>query len=185
MLARIPADVMARAQKIKLMVFDVDGVLTDGSLWFSEQGESLKRFHVLDGHGLKMLTASGITVALMTARDGPIVAWRAAELGLSHVYQGVRDKAEAVVQLAQQEGLTLAAIGYMGDDLVDLAAMQRAGLAVSVTHAPAYVAQAAHWITTAAGGHGAVRECCDMVLAAQGKLGPLLQPGVRLPGAVQ
>jgi 3-deoxy-D-manno-octulosonate 8-phosphate phosphatase (KDO 8-P phosphatase) len=184
-LARIADDVVARAQKLRLMVFDVDGVLTDGSLWYGEQGESLKRFHVLDGHGLKMLTTSGITVALMTARDGPILAWRGAELGLSHIYQGVRDKALALVKLAQQEGVPLESVGYMGDDLIDLAAMQRVGLAVTVPHAPAYVAQAAHWVTTAAGGNGAVRECCDVVLAAQSKLGQLLQPGVTLPGATQ
>lgn len=184
-LARIPADVVARARKVRLMVFDVDGVLTDGSLWYGEQGESLKRFHVLDGHGLKMLTTSGITVALMTARDGAIVAWRGAELGLAHVYQGVRDKAEALTKLAQQEGVALDAVGYMGDDLIDLAAMQRVGLAVSVPHAPAYVAQAAHWVTQAGGGSGAARECCDVVLAAQNKLGTLLQPGMSLTGSTQ
>ena len=184
-LARIPADVVARAKKVRLMVFDVDGVLTDGSLWYGEQGESLKRFHVLDGHGLKMLTASGIIVALMTARDSVILARRGAELGLAHVYQGVRDKAAALTKLALGEGVAPDAVGYMGDDVIDLAAMQRAGLAVSVPSAPAYVAQGAHWVTTAQGGQGAVRECCDVVLAAQGKLGSFLQPGVRLPGAVQ
>lgn len=184
-LARIPADVVARAQKIRLMVFDVDGVLTDGSLWYGEQGESLKRFHVLDGHGLKMLTASGVIVALMTARDSVILARRGAELGLAHVYQGVRDKAATLTKLASDEGVAPDAVGYMGDDLIDLAAMQRAGLAVSVPGAPSYVAQGAHWVTTAQGGQGAVRECCDVVLAAQGKLGSFLQPGVSMPGAVQ
>lgn len=185
LLARIPADVVERARKVRLMVFDVDGVLTDGSLWYGEHGEALKRFHVLDGHGLKMLTISGVTVALMTAREGPILARRAAELGLSHLYQGVRDKAKTLLSLAQKEGLALESVGYMGDDVIDLAAMQRAGLAVSVPHAPAYVAQTAHWVTHAAGGHGAVRECCDMLLASQGKLGHLLQQGGAMPGSVQ
>jgi len=184
-LARVPTDVVERATKVRLMVFDVDGVLTDGSLWYGEQGEALKRFHVLDGHGLKMLTNNGLTVALMTAREGSVLARRAAELGLSHLYQGVRDKAKALVDLAQQQGVAFEAVGYMGDDVIDLMAMQRAGLAVSVPHAPAYVAQAAHWVTDAAGGHGAVRECCDMLLASQGKLGQFLQMGGAMPGSVQ
>lgn len=184
-LARVPGDIQERAARVRLMVFDVDGVLTDGSLWYGAQGETLKRFHVLDGHGLKMLTTSGIGVALMTARDGPIVAWRAAELGISNILQGVRDKAGSLGNLAQTAGVDLASVGYMGDDVIDLPALQRAGFAVSVPNAPAYVAQGAHWVTSAPGGHGAVRECCDLVLSAQGKLAGYFQAGALGPGVIQ
>jgi len=184
-LAKVPADIQERAQRVRLMVFDVDGVLTDGSLWYSEQGEMLKRFNVLDGHGLKMLSTSGITVAILTARDGPIVAWRAAELGIANVLQGVRDKAQALTTLAETVGVPLGAVGYMGDDMIDLPAMQKVGFAVTVPNAPAYVAQGAHWATTLSGGQGAVRECCDVVLATQGKLSTFLQTGAISTGMIQ
>lgn len=173
-LAKLPDSLIERLTKVRLMIFDVDGVLTDGGLWYGEQGEALKRFHVLDGHGLKMLDTSGIGVAIVTARDGPIVAWRCAELGIRHVRQGVRDKAQALIELAHEFGVQRDAVGYMGDDIIDLPAMQQAGLAVTVSNAPAYIAQSAHWATSRAGGHGAVRECCDVILAAQHKLAPFL-----------
>ncbi|MCD8536964.1 MAG: HAD hydrolase family protein [Burkholderiaceae bacterium] len=173
-LAKLPETVVERAAQIRLMIFDVDGVLTDGGLWYGEQGEALKHFHVLDGHGLKMLDASGVGVAIITARDGPIVAWRCAELGIGHVRQGVRDKAKALSELAQEFGVSKEAVGYMGDDVIDLPAMQQAGLAVTVPNAPAYMSQSAHWTTNRSGGQGAVRECCDVILAAQRKLAPFL-----------
>ncbi|GAB2890267.1 HAD-IIIA family hydrolase [Paralcaligenes ginsengisoli] len=169
-LAKIAPAVIERANRIRIMAFDVDGVLTDGRLWYGEHGEAFKSFNVLDGHGLSLLRESGITIALITGRQGPILARRAAELGISIVLQGVRDKATALVALAQQHGCTLEQVGFMGDDIIDLAAMQRAGLAISVPNAPIYVAQAAHWVTATAGGFGAVRECCDVILAAQGRL---------------
>lgn len=175
LLAKVPENVVHRAAHIQLMIFDVDGVLTDGRLLYGEQGEVIKQFHVLDGHGLKMLDASGIGVAILTARDGPIVAWRAAELGIKHVKQGVRDKAHALSELAKSLGLGHDAIGYMGDDVIDLAAMQLAGLSVTVPNAPTYIAQSAHWTTTREGGQGAARECCDLILAAQRKLSGFLQ----------
>lgn len=184
-LAKLPDSVIERAAQVRLMVFDVDGVLTDGGLWYGEQGEAMKRFHVLDGHGLKMLDSSGIGVALVTARDGPIVAWRGAELGIRHIRQGVRDKAQAVIELAQELGVSRQAVGYMGDDVIDLPAMQQAGLAVTVPNAPAYISQSAHWTTSLAGGHGAVRECCDVILAAQGKLSQFLLGGTVGAGVIQ
>jgi 3-deoxy-D-manno-octulosonate 8-phosphate phosphatase (KDO 8-P phosphatase) len=113
-------------------------------------------------------------VAIVTARDGPIVAWRCAELGITHVLQGVRDKASAVTTLASSLGVDRQSVGFMGDDIIDLPAMQQVNFAVSVPNAPPYVAQAAHWCTTTPGGHGAVRECCDVILAAQQKLAPFL-----------
>src|SRR5690625_7557592 len=108
------------------MAFDVDGVLTDGTLWYSRNGEVVKGFHALDGHGLRLLKESGILVALITGREGPIVDRRAAELGIDIVQQGVRDKAHALSQLGQEYGLDMDHIGYMGDDLIDLPAFQRA-----------------------------------------------------------
>jgi len=184
-LARTSDALRERLARIKLMVFDVDGVLTDGSLWYGEQGEVFKRFSALDGHGLKMLTTSGIKVALVTGREGPIVDRRAAELGLGDVLQNVRDKGAALNELVARYRLTVEESGFMGDDLIDLPAMQRAGFAASVPNAPAYVTQAAHWVATASGGQGAARECCDLILAAQGRLGHFFQPGLLGPGAVQ
>ncbi len=184
-LARIPQALRARLANIQLMVFDVDGVLTDGSLWYGEQGEIFKRFNSLDGHGLKMLAVSGIKVALVTGREGPIVDRRAAELGLGDVMQNVRDKGAALNSLAERHHLSLEQIGFMGDDLIDLPALQRAGFAASVPEAPAYVAQAAHWVSTQGGGRGAARECCDLILAAQQRLSPFFQPGHLGSGAVQ
>lgn len=184
-LARVSTALRERLSRIKLMVFDVDGVLTDGSLWYGEQGEIFKRFSALDGHGLKMLTTSGIKVALVTGREGPIVDRRAAELGLGDVLQNVRDKGAALNELVARHHLTLEEAGFMGDDLIDLPAMQRAGLAASVPNAPAYVIQAAHWVASSPGGQGAARECCDLILAAQGRLGHFFQPGLLGPGAVQ
>ncbi|TEA78319.1 KdsC family phosphatase [Allopusillimonas ginsengisoli] len=185
-LARISPAVVERARQVRTMAFDVDGVLTDGRLWYGEHGELIKCFHALDGHGLKLLRESGITVALITGREGPILARRAAELGISLVYQGVRDKARVIAELAQQQGCTLAEIGYMGDDIIDLAALQRVGFAASVPDAPAYVSQAAHWISSRHGGDGAVRECCDLILASQRRLGAFFAPNaMRMSGAIQ
>lgn len=185
-LAKVPASVLERLRPLRLLAFDVDGVLTDGRLWYGEQGEQLKSFHVLDGHGLKLLREGGIGVALITGRESPILARRAAELGISLLQQGVRDKASAITQLAQDQGLSLAELGYMGDDIIDLAAMQKVGFAATVPDAPAYVSQVAHWVSSRPGGTGAVRECCDLVLAAQGKLGAFLSPGARpMAGVIQ
>ena len=184
-LAKIPAALRERLARLKLMIFDVDGVLTDGSLWCGEQGEMFKRFNALDGHGLKMLATSGIKVALVTGREGPIVDRRAAELGLGDVIQNVRDKGAVLTELVARYHLTLEESGFMGDDLIDLPAMQRAGFAASVPDAPAYMTQAAHWVATKSGGKGAARECCDLILASQGRLGHFFQPGRLGPGVIQ
>lgn len=185
-LARISPSVRERASAVRLMVFDVDGVLTDGSLYYGENGETLKRFHALDGHGLRLLLEGGLKVALITGRSGPIVARRAAELGISEVIQGARDKGSALIELVQRSGVQLEQAGYMGDDIIDLPAMQRAGFSASVPNAPAYITQAAHWVSTQVGGNGAVRECCDILLASQGRLGAFLtSPGLLGPGAIQ
>lgn len=174
-LSKVPETVRQRAQAIRLVAFDVDGVLTDGSLLYGENGEQLKRFNSLDGHGLKMLQQSGILVALITGRSGPIVSRRAAELGIGLVYQDARDKSQLIQDLCAEHKLNLEQIAYIGDDIIDLIAMQKVGLAVSVPNAPAYVLQAAHWITSKEGGFGVARELSDIILAAQGLLGNFLQ----------
>jgi len=170
-LARVTPAIRERAARVKLMVFDVDGVLTDGSLYYGEQGEAVKRFNVLDGQGLRLLNSNGVTVAIMTARQGPIVTRRAADLGIAEVTQAVHDKAKALLELTQRLGIPLEQTGYMGDDINDLGALRQAGFAATVPAAPPYVAQAAHWVSERQGGSGAVRECCDLILAAQGRLG--------------
>jgi 3-deoxy-D-manno-octulosonate 8-phosphate phosphatase (KDO 8-P phosphatase) len=184
-LARLEPSVRARLERLKLMVFDVDGVLTDAGLWYTEQGEAIKRFNALDGHGLKMLAVSGIQVALLTGRESPIIARRAAELGLGAVVQNVRDKGAALDELVKRYGVVLEQTGFMGDDLIDLPAMQRAGFSASVPDAPSYITQAAHWVSERRGGYGAARECCDLILAAQQRLGVFFQPGLLGSGPVQ
>ncbi len=185
LLARLEPSVRLRLEKLKLMVFDVDGVLTDAGLWYTEHGETLKRFNALDGHGLKMLAVSGIQVALVTGRESPIIARRAAELGLGAVMQNVRDKGAVLTELCMRYGVGLEQTGFMGDDLIDLPAMQRAGFSASVPDAPTYIIQAAHWVAERRGGHGAARECCDLILAAQQRLGAFFQPGLLGSGPVQ
>jgi len=184
-LARVAAPVRARASALRMMAFDVDGVLTDGSLWYGENGEVFKRFHALDGFGLKMLSESGLRVALITGRQSGIVARRAAELGIGDVVQGCRDKGAALTDLAQRHGISLDQTGYMGDDVIDLPALQKAGFAASVASAPPYVAQAAHWLSSIPAGLGAARECCDLILAAQGRLGCFFSPARIGAGEIQ
>jgi 3-deoxy-D-manno-octulosonate 8-phosphate phosphatase (KDO 8-P phosphatase) len=184
LLAKVAPALLERLRAVRLMAFDVDGILTDGSLWYGESGEMLKRFNALDGHGLRLLGESGIVVALVTGRDGPIISRRAADLGISIVHQGIRDKLQTLEALARESGYTMSQVGYMGDDIIDLPAMQRAGLAASVPNAPTYVARAAHWVASRSGGAGAVRECCDLILAAQGRLGAFLASSTLVLGGV-
>jgi 3-deoxy-D-manno-octulosonate 8-phosphate phosphatase (KDO 8-P phosphatase) len=167
-LATIPNEVKQRAARVKLAAFDVDGVLTDGRLWFGADGSERKAFDTQDGLGLKLLRDFGIEVALITARESEIVTRRARELALRHVYQGQRDKRACLAHLAKALGLEAAAIAYTGDDLPDLAPMRDAGLAIAVANAHDAVRERAHWTTQRSGGRGAVREVCDLLLGAQG-----------------
>ena len=167
-LATIPDDVKQRAAKIRLAAFDVDGVLTDGRLWFGADGSERKAFDTQDGLGLKLLRDFGIEVALITARESEIVARRARELALRHVYQGQRDKRECLAHLTKALAIDATAIAYTGDDLPDLAPMRASGLAIAVANAHDAVRERAHWTTRRSGGRGAVREVCDLLLAAQG-----------------
>ena len=161
-------DLLARAAKIRLACFDVDGTLTDGGLYYAGDGIESKRFHVQDGLGLRLLEDHGVTVALITARHGEVTARRAADLKLSHVHVGVADKAATLRALREQLGLRRDEVAHMGDDLPDLPALAEAGFAVAPANAHARVAARVHWVTPARGGHGAARTLCDLILQAQG-----------------
>jgi 3-deoxy-D-manno-octulosonate 8-phosphate phosphatase (KDO 8-P phosphatase) len=169
-MAQVSADALERARRLQLMVFDVDGVLTDGRLWFGPQGEALKAFHVRDGHGLKMLAEGGIAAAVLSGRHSAALAARAAELGLRHVLQGVQDKRPAYEGLLAQLGLPGERAGYMGDDLPDVPVLAYCGFACAPRDAHALALGRAHYVAEAAAGAGAVREVCEFVLRAQGKL---------------
>ena len=167
--ADIPTDILARAAKIKLVAFDVDGTLTDGRLWLTEDGREIKAFHVHDGLGIKRLREHGIEVALISARISHAVELRAEQLGIDHVYQGKTDKLGCLEDVLRASALTAEQACYAGDDASDLAPMSVCGLAIAVADARPEVADAAHWRTRAKGGRGAAREVCDLILAAQAK----------------
>jgi len=176
----LPADIRDRAARVRLAVFDVDGVLTDGRLVYAEDGHELKSFHVHDGLGLKRLLANRIEVAVITSRMSMVVTERMAELGVAHVYQGQDDKLACFQQLLSALKLEPGEVAYVGDDLPDLPPMQRAGFAVAVANAHPWVRERAHWRTRLAGGAGAAREVCDLILAAQGKAEAELSVALRL-----
>lgn len=157
-----------RARAIRLLVLDVDGVMTDGQLYFQADGQESKAFATQDGQGLKLLRQAGVEVALITGRESPMVARRAAALGIEHIFQGRDDKLDVLQTLIQRLSMTLVEVAYCGDDLPDLAPIDRAGLGISVANAPSYIREHADWITERSGGHGAVREICDGLLDMQG-----------------
>ncbi|MES2265013.1 MAG: HAD hydrolase family protein [Pseudomonadota bacterium] len=159
---------VARAAKIKLMIFDVDGVLTDGSLHYGPDGESVKNFNVQDGLGIKLLQEAGILTAIISARRSPIVAARAKDLGIEFVHQGGHDKLTPFQDLLVKTGLAAEQVGFIGDDVVDLPILTRVGFAVAVPNARTDVQRRVHHITEAFGGRGAVREVCEFVLRATG-----------------
>ncbi len=165
----------ARAAAVRLLVLDVDGVLTDGRLYFSADGESLKVFDVRDGHGVKLLREAGVEVAILSSRRSAMVQQRAADLGIRHVVQGAADKGPAFAALAASVGAPLAQCGCMGDDWPDLAMLAQAGFAAAVADAAPEVRRVAHWVSQAPGGRGAVRELAEFILRAQGRFEPLLQ----------
>ena len=166
-----------KAKEIKCVIFDVDGVLTDGSLFFDNQGQEVKAFNSKDGHGIRMLIESGIEVAIITGRQSDLVKHRANNLKLSPelIYQGFRDKRPAFTNLLEKTGFTKDEIAYVGDDVIDLPVMSQVGLAIAVGDAHWFVKEQAHMITSANGGKGAGREACEFILTAQDKLNNLLQ----------
>jgi len=152
------------------MLFDVDGVLTDGKLWYGPEGEAFKAFHVLDGHGIKLLLQTGTAVALLSGRSSAAVTRRASELGIAHVLQGVEDKRSAFEALAATLGIPAADAGFMGDEVIDLPVLRRCGFACAPAEAHERVRANAHYVTRAPAGAGAAREACEFVLRAQGRL---------------
>ena len=163
-------DLRARARGIRLLVLDVDGVLTNGRVYYGAGGDELKAFHIRDGLGLKMLRATGVEVAIVTGRTSRAVELRAENLGIPHVFQGVSDKLVTFEQLLKRLTLTADAAGAMGDDLPDLPVLRRCGLAACVPEAPALVRSHSHYVAERSGGAGAVRELCELLMAAQGTL---------------
>ena len=167
-------DILAKAQGIRLVIFDVDGVLTDGSLFLGDDGQEYKAFHSRDGHGMKMLQQTGVTIGIITGRTSEVVRIRMESLGVEHVFQGKLEKLPAYEELRDRLGLEDSQIAYVGDDVVDLPIMRRVGLAIAVNDAHPLVLQHAHWQTPHAGGRGAGRDVCEMIMEAQGSLRPAL-----------
>ena len=161
-------DVFEKAKHIRLAIFDVDGVLTDGSLYISDSGDEYKAFNTLDGHGMRMLKQSGVELVIVSGRTSRCVEMRAQNLGIGLLYQGVEDKLEIYSSLLAKFGLAPEATAFIGDDVVDLPVMRRCGLAICVRDSPALVKQHAHYVTQLPGGRGAVREICELIMQAQG-----------------
>jgi len=163
-------DVYQKASRIRLAIFDVDGILTDGSLYLADGGEEIKAFSSHDGHGMKMLRESGVELAIITGRASRCVELRAKNLGVELLFQGVADKARTFAELLALRRLDAVATAYMGDDVVDLPVLRRCGLALTVPSAPHAVKQHADYVTRAHGGRGAAREACELIMHAQGTL---------------
>lgn len=158
------------------MIFDVDGVLTDGRLYYSDSGEEIKAFSTLDGHGIRMLMSSGVATAILTGRRSRVVAHRAENLGIQHVLQGIDDKRSAFLELVGSLGLGVEECGYMGDDVVDLPVLIRCGFAAATQEATEIVRKHAHFISTRPAGAGAARDVCEWIMKSQGTLDAALAP---------
>lgn len=170
MFDEVPADVLARARRVRLLALDVDGVLTDGRLIYGSEGETLKQFHVRDGLGLRLLREAGVELAVISARSGPALEARIRDLEIQHFFPASENKAELLSGLAGDLGIPTEAVAFVGDDLLDQAALGMAGLALSVADAHTLLRQRVHYVTRARGGHGAVREVADLILYAKGEL---------------
>ena len=171
-----PADLIEKAAVVRLLALDVDGIMTDGTLLFSASGDEMKGFNILDGLGIKQVMAAGIEVAVITGRRSPLTEKRMNDLGIPHLMQGREDKKVALRELATQLNIAPHQIAYMGDDLPDLPAIHYAGLGITVPNGYWLVRQHADFCTTVAGGSGAVREACELLLCACGQLNTSLQP---------
>jgi 3-deoxy-D-manno-octulosonate 8-phosphate phosphatase (KDO 8-P phosphatase) len=169
-------DILEKAAQIRLVIFDVDGVLTDGSLFIGDDGQEYKAFNSRDGHGMKMLQASGVAIGIITGRSSQVVSHRMSSLGINHVYQGQHDKLPAFIELIGKLGLKADEVAYVGDDVVDLPILSRVGLAIAVQDAHSLVKQHSHWITPSPGGRAAARDVCELIMQAQGSLDEQLKP---------
>ncbi|HSS64776.1 MAG TPA: HAD hydrolase family protein [Gammaproteobacteria bacterium] len=167
-------DALKRAAGVKLVAFDVDGVLTDGGLYIGDNGVEYKAFYSRDGHGMRMLLDSGVQIGVITGRRSQLVADRMVSLGVAHVYQGCREKGPGFESLLRDTGLKGGEVAFVGDDVMDLPAMTRAGLAIAVADAHPLVVERAHWKTRSPGGRGAVREVCELIMRANGSLDRVL-----------
>lgn len=163
-------DILERAARIRLVIFDVDGVLTDGSLFLGDDGQEYKAFHSRDGHGIKMLQKYGVTVGIITGRTSQVVEHRMKNLGVTHVYQGRLEKLPAFEELTASLGIPPGQTAYVGDDVVDLPVMRRVGLAIAVQDAHPLVVRHCHWQTPHGGGRGAARDVCELLMEAHGVL---------------
>jgi len=172
-------DIFTKAANIRLVIFDVDGVLTDGSLFIGDGGEEYKAFNSRDGHGMKMLQRSGVAIGIITGRTSDVVRHRMDSLGIQHVYQGQLDKLPAFEELTARLGLSAEQVAYVGDDVVDLPILIRAGLAIAVQDAHEMVKQHCHWITPNPGGRHAARDVCELIMQAQGTLAEQLNDYLR------
>ena len=168
-------DIYEKAKQIRLVIFDVDGVLTDGSLFIGDDGQEYKAFNSRDGHGMKMLQQNGVEIAIITGRTSNVVKHRVADLGIKHVYQGQLDKTKAFTEILEKLQLNTEQIAYVGDDVVDLPVMRKVGMAIAVQDAHELVKQHSHWIAKSCGGRGAARDVCEMIMDAQGNLQSALQ----------
>lgn len=168
-------DILDRAANIKLVIFDVDGVLTDGSLYICDSGQEYKAFHSKDGFGMKALMKSGVEIGIITARKSKLVSHRMESLGINHVFQGQLEKLPAFLQLAEQLGLSHDQIAYVGDDVVDLPILSRVGLSVGTQDCHQALLPHIHWQTELPGGRGAAREVCDLIMQSQGKLDSFIE----------
>ncbi|GHU31511.1 3-deoxy-D-manno-octulosonate 8-phosphate phosphatase [Betaproteobacteria bacterium] len=160
----------ARANRLKLMIFDVDGVLTDGSLYFTDAGTEIKVFNARDGQGMLMLQAVGVTLAIITGRNAPCVTWRMKNLGVEHVYQGIGDKLKIFHELLAKLDVKACEAGFMGDDVIDLQVIDACGFSAAPADCYELNRQSADYLASRPGGRGAVREVCEFIMAAQGKL---------------
>ena len=175
-------DIQNKLSRVRHLILDVDGVLTDGRLYFDNHGNELKTFHTLDGHGIKMLQQSGVAVAIITGRRSSLVEKRAHDLGITRLIQGREDKYSAFLELFANEPYDMENIAYMGDDYPDLQLMTRVGCPIAVPNAAPPVAERALFITERSGGLGAVREVCDRIMQAQGTFEAALAPYLTEPG---
>ncbi len=166
---------VAKIRDIKLVVFDVDGVMTDGALHYGAEGEMVKVFNTLDGHGMKMLMATGVDVAIISGRQSLALARRSSDLGITQLFMAVEDKGRVYIQLLDSLKLSPRQAASIGDDVVDLPILLNCGFAAAVPAAPKFVRERMDYVTKAPGGHGAVREFCDLIMAAQGTLDAALQ----------
>lgn len=169
-------NVFEQAAQIRLMGFDIDGVMTDGCLYFGPEGDFCKAFFSRDGLGLKLLAKSGVKLAIITGRDSPIVTRRAANLGIGLVLQGIEDKRKAMASLLEREHLTMAQCGYMGDDLIDLPLLKACGFSATVPDGHPLVREHVAYVAQAPAGRGAVREVCELILRAQGSWERVVAP---------